>query len=382
VTPATDALPAAGRRSARVVARSLFALTKPRIIELLLVTTVPTMLLAQRGLPPVRVLLVTLIAGAFAAGSANTINCYIDRDIDALMRRTARRPLNSRGREPAVIKPTEALVFGIVLGALATVLLGTLVNWLSAVLADSAILFYVFVYTLGLKRRTPSNIVIGGAAGCFPVLIGWSAVTGRVSLPAVVLFAVIFFWTPPHFWALAMKFRDDYAAARVPMLPVVASPAVVARKILIYSYVMVVVTLGLAPYAGWLYTACALALGGWFLAEAHRLYARVAAMPGSDGTAAAGTGPAPGAGSAAAGAGPAGAGSGQVLTVTDVATAVDAAADAPGSGAGGVTEGACAGVVRPSANPAPMRLFHLSIAYLTLLFAVIAVTALLPWGTW
>ena len=175
------------------------------------------------------------------------------------MRRTSRRPLNGKGREAAVIKPAEALVFGILLGAVSTVLLGTLVNWLSAALADTAILFYVFVYTLGLKRRTPSNIVIGGAAGCFPVLIGWSAVTGRVSLPAVVLFAVIFFWTPPHFWALAMKFRDDYAAARVPMLPVVASPAVVARKILFYSYVMVAATLALAPYAGWLYTAAALA---------------------------------------------------------------------------------------------------------------------------
>jgi protoheme IX farnesyltransferase len=146
-----------------VVARSLFALTKPRIIELLLVTTIPTMLLAQRGLPSIRVLLVTLVAGACAAGSANTINCYIDRDIDAIMRRTSRRPLNGRGREAAVIKPTEALVFGILLGVVSTILLGTLVNWLSAVLADTAILFYVFVYTLGLKRRTPSNIVIGGA---------------------------------------------------------------------------------------------------------------------------------------------------------------------------------------------------------------------------
>jgi len=345
VTPATEALPAvAGRRSARVVARSLFALTKPRIIELLLVTTVPTMLLAQRGLPGVRVLVVTLVAGACAAGSANTFNCYIDRDIDAIMRRTARRPLTGTGRDPAVIKPAEALLFGIVLGAVSTVLLGTLVNWLSAVLADTAILFYVFVYTLGLKRRTPSNIVIGGAAGCFPVLIGWSAVTGTVSLPAVVLFAVIFFWTPPHFWALAMRFREDYAAARVPMLPVVASPAVVARKILIYSYVMVVVTLGLAPYAGWVYTACALALGAWFLAEAHRLNARVAAMPDARG--------------------------------------VGAATPESAPGSAGVTEGACAGLVQPSANPAPMRLFHLSIAYLTLLFAVIAVTALLPWGSW
>jgi protoheme IX farnesyltransferase len=388
-----------------VVARSLFALTKPRIIELLLVTTVPTMLLAQRGLPSVRVLLVTLVAGAFAAGSANTINCYIDRDIDAVMRRTARRPLNGKGRDPAVIKPAEALLFGIVLGAASTVLLGTLVNWLSAILADTAILFYVFVYTLGLKRRTPSNIVIGGAAGCFPVLIGWSAVTGTVSLPAVVLFAVIFFWTPPHFWALAMKFRDDYAAAGVPMLPVVASPAEVARKILIYSYVMVAVTLGLAPYAGWIYTACALALGAWFLAEAHRLHARVAAMPDartvgdirlrSTGRP---TGPVPSGGGVAVA---------TAVAVADVSTAAESLAASAGlpAGAGmpdsagiadgagmsegarvqesaGVTEGACAGLVQPSANPAPMRLFHLSIAYLTLLFAVIAVSAVLPWGNW
>ena len=344
----TGALPAlAGRRSVRAVARSLFALTKPRIIELLLVTTIPTMLLAQRGLPSVRVLVVTLIGGAFAAGSANTINCYLDRDIDAVMRRTSRRPL-ARPTPLAVIKPAEALVFGIVLGAAATVLLGTLVNWLSAVLADAAIVFYVFIYTIALKRRTPSNIVIGGAAGCFPVLVGWSAVTGTVSLPAVVLFAVIFFWTPPHFWALAMKFRDDYAAASVPMLPVVAPPTVVARKILIYSYVMVAATLALAPYAGWLYAASAAGLGMWFLLEAHRLHRRVAGTGGEGRPPAAGA-PAP----------------------------VASPAESPK-----VTEGACAGAVRPSANPAPMRLFHLSIAYLTLLFAVIAVTALLPWGSW
>jgi protoheme IX farnesyltransferase len=344
VTPATtNVLPAlAGRRSVRVVARSLFALTKPRIIELLLVTTIPTMLLAQRGLPSVRLLVVTLVGGAFAAGSANTINCYIDRDIDAKMRRTSRRPL-AKPAPLAVVKPAEALIFGIVLGAASTVLLGTLVNWLSAILADAAILFYVFIYTLGLKRRTPSNIVIGGAAGCFPVLVGWSAVTGTVALPAVVLFAVIFFWTPPHFWALAMKFKDDYAAASVPMLPVVAPPAVVARKILIYSYVMVATTLALAPYSGWLYTASALALGGWFLAEAHRLHTRVRRT--GDGAAAAG---------------------GEVASGSDPK----------------ITEGACAGVAQPSANPAPMRLFHLSIAYLTLLFAVIAVTAVLPWGAW
>ncbi len=382
MTPATDALPVtAGRRSAGVVARSLFALTKPRIIELLLVTTIPTMLLAQHGLPSVRVLVVTLVGGAFAAGSANTINCYLDRDIDAVMRRTSRRPLTGKGKL-AVIRPAEALVFGIVLGAVATVLLGTLVNWLSAGMADAAILFYVFVYTLGLKRRTPSNIIIGGAAGCMPVLIGWSAVTDTVNLPAVVLFAVIFFWTPPHTWALAMKFRDDYVAAGVPMLPAVATPAEVARKILIYSYLMVAVTLGLAPYAGWLYTACAVGLGAWFLTEAHRLRARVAAMPGADDPAAPARVTVRSVPAQDATAGPAGGAA--TATAVDVATTVALAAE-PTAEAGespGVTEGACAGLIQPSVNPAPMRLFHLSIAYLTLLFAVIAVTAVLPWGAW
>ena len=309
--PAQLGVPGGGRRPARLVARSLFLLTKPRIIELLLVTTVPTMLLAKRGLPSAWLLAATLLGGALAAASANTLNCYLDRDIDAVMKRTSRRPLVARGAK-APIKPGEALASGIVLGALSTVLLGIGVNWLAAALADGAILFYVFVYTLGLKRRTASNIVIGGAAGCFPVLVGWAAVTGTVSLPAVVLFAVIFLWTPPHFWALAMKFRDDYAAASVPMLPVVATAAVVARKILAYSYAMVAATLALVPYAGWLYGGCAAVLGAWFLLEAHRLRGRIAH------------------------------------------------GDAP----------------------APMRLFHLSIAYLTLLFTVIAVTALLPAGHW
>jgi protoheme IX farnesyltransferase len=316
-----------GRRPARVVARSLFALTKPRIIELLLVTTVPTMLLAQRGLPSAWLLLATLLGGAFAAGSANTINCYLDRDIDAVMKRTARRPLAVRGAA-APIKPGEALAFGILLGAAATAVLGFATNWLAASLADAAILFYVFVYTLGLKRRSPSNIVIGGAAGCFPVLVGWAAVTGTVSLPAAVLFAVIFLWTPPHFWALAMKFRRDYEAAHVPMLPVVASAAAVARKILYYSYAMVAATLALMPYAGWIYGGCAVALGGWFLVAAHRLNGQVA-----------------------------GAGRGE-----------------PGAPGGPPGQG--------YAGRAAMRLFHLSIAYLTLLFAAIAVTALLPWGRW
>src|SRR5947208_1581712 len=264
-------MPVTGRRSVKAVASSLFALTKPRIIELLLVTTIPTMLLAQRGLPSVRLLVVTLIGGAFAAGSANTINCYLDRDIDAVMRRTSRRPL-AKPTPLAVIKPAEALIFGILLGAASTVLLGTLVNWLSAVLADAAILFYVFVYTLGLKRRTPSNIVIGGAAGCFPALIGWSAVRGDVGWPAVVLFAVVFLWTPPHFWSLAMRFKDDYAAAGVPMLPVVAAPAAVTRRIVAYSWAMVAASFALVPFgAGWLYAAVASVLGAAFVVEAHRL---------------------------------------------------------------------------------------------------------------
>ena len=324
MTQATSALAGPGaspgpapRRPALVVVRALVQLTKPRIIELLLVTTLPTMLLARRGLPGAGLIVVTLVGGALAAGSANTLNCYIDRDIDALMKRTARRPLVARDGH-AVVRPGEALASGIVLGIAATLLLGLLANWLAAALADGAILFYVFVYTLVLKRRTASNIVIGGAAGCFPVLVGWAAVTGRVSWPAIVLFAVIFLWTPPHFWALAMKFRDDYAAANVPMLPVVAPAATVARKILAYSYAMVAATLLLAPYAGWVYGCCALGLGGWFLVEAHRLRGQVAA------------------------------------------------ADSIPSGG----------------SAAPMRLFHLSIAYLTLLFAVVAVTALLPWGSW
>jgi heme o synthase len=302
-----------GRRSVGVVTKALFLLTKPRIIELLLVTTLPTMLLAKRGVPSLELIAVTLVGGALAAGSANTLNCFLDRDIDAIMRRTSRRPLVSGRGHAATIKPAEALASGVLLGAAATLLLGLLANWLSAALADAAILFYVFVYTMVLKRRTASNIVIGGAAGCFPVLVGWAAVTGTVSWPAVVLFAVIFFWTPPHFWALAMKFKDDYASAGVPMLPVVATARAVARKILFYSYGMVAATLALTPYAGWVYGACALGLGGWFLTEAHRLQARVAT----------------------------------------------------------------------GETAAPMRLFHLSIAYLTLLFAAVAITAILPWhGLW
>jgi len=246
-------------RSTAAVFRAYVALTKPRIIELLLVTTVPVMVLAARGWPSLWTLLATLVGGTLAAASANTINCVVDRDIDAVMARTKRRPMAR-----AEIGPVAALRFGLVLGMVATALLGFTVNWTSAILADGAILFYVFVYTLGLKRRTPSNIVIGGAAGCFPVLIGWSAVRGNVGWPAVVLFAVVFLWTPPHFWSLAMRFKDDYAAAGVPMLPVVAGPSVVTRRIVFYSWAMVLASLLLVPFgAGWLYAVAAV----WLLSK-------------------------------------------------------------------------------------------------------------------
>jgi protoheme IX farnesyltransferase len=253
---------------------SYVALTKPRIIELLLVTTLPTMMLAERGLPPLALVAATLTGGAFAAGAANTINCYLDRDIDALMRRTSRRPLAVH-QESRLVSPTQALAFGVLLAVCGTALLGFAVNWPAALLADAAILFYVFVYTLTLKRRTPSNIVVGGAAGCFPILVGWAAVTGRVTLPAVLLASVVFFWTPPHFWSLAMRFREDYAAAHVPMLPVVATSVVVGRKILFYSYATVAASLTLTPFAGWPYGACAALLGAWLLIEAHTLYAQI-----------------------------------------------------------------------------------------------------------
>jgi protoheme IX farnesyltransferase len=255
----------------RQVVSSYVALTKPRIIELLLVTTVPAMVLAARGMPSAWTACATLIGGTLAAGSANAINCVVDRDIDAKMSRTKRRPLARQQ-----VSPVNALRFGIALGAAATLLLGLGANWLSAFLADGAIAFYVFVYTLGLKRRTPSNIVIGGAAGCFPVLIGWSAVRGDVGWPAIVLFAVVFLWTPPHFWSLAMRFKDDYAAAGVPMLPVVAPAKSVTRQIVGYSWAMVAASLALVPFgAGPLYAAVASVLGVWFLVEAHRLHRRV-----------------------------------------------------------------------------------------------------------
>jgi len=254
------------------VVKAYVALTKPRIIELLLVTTVPAMMLAARGLPSVALLSATLVGGTLAAGSANAMNCYYDRDIDAIMMRTKNRPLNQ-----SLISPRSALVFGLVLGGLSLVLLWLTTNALSAALAFAAIAFYVVVYTRLLKRRTSQNIVWGGAAGCMPVLIGWTAVTGRLDWAPVVLFLIVFLWTPPHFWALAMQFKGDYAAARIPMLPVVATEEVVTDRIVVYSWAMVATSLLLWPVArtGPLYALAAAVLGAVFLKEAYALRRRV-----------------------------------------------------------------------------------------------------------
>ncbi len=237
------------------------ALTKPRIIELLLVTTVPTMFVAQRGVPPVWLMVATVVGGTLAAGGANAVNMVVDRDIDGLMERTMHRPL-VRG----VMTPRAALVFAVAIEVAAFVWLFATVNLLSAALAVSATFFYVFVYTLWLKRTTTQNIVIGGAAGAVPVLVGWSAVTNSLAWPPVVLFLLIFFWTPPHFWALAIRYRDDYRAAAVPMLPSVVSLEETVRKIVLYTVVLVALTLVFSPVAdmGAVYLISALVLGAAF----------------------------------------------------------------------------------------------------------------------
>ena len=296
-------------RTCRQTAVHYVALTKPRIIELLLVTTFPTMFLAQRGLPSLSLIASTLVGGTLSAGAANTLNCYLDRDIDKVMHRTENRPLVT-----GAISPPAALRFGAVLTVASTLWLGLLVNWLSAALSLGAIALYVGVYTMLLKRRTPQNIVWGGAAGCMPVLIGWSAVTGSLAWPPVILFLVIFFWTPPHYWPLSMSFKDEYKAAGVPMLPVVAQDAAVARQVVLYSWATVVVSVTLVPVAsmGWVYLVVAVLSGGLFLVEAHRLLARARAP--------------------------------QNVTV---------------------------------ASLKPMRLFHYSISYLTILFLAVAVDPLL-----
>ena len=257
-------------RATRSRLAAYVALTKPRIIELLLITTIPAMFAARREVPNLLLVLATLVGGALAAGSANALNCVVDADIDAVMKRTRTRPL-ARHEVPT----RNALVFGIVLGVVAAVELWWTTTWQAAVLAVVAILFYVFVYSLWLKRRTSQNIVWGGLAGCMPVIIGWSAVTGGIGWPAWVFFGVIFFWTPPHTWALAMRYRADYAAAGVPMLPVVATERVVVRQIVVYSWAMVACSLLLVPASSWIYAAVAAPVGLAFLAAAHTLHVKV-----------------------------------------------------------------------------------------------------------
>jgi len=268
---AISAVALPGRLSLSSRLGAYVALTKPRIIELLLITTLPTMIVAQRGLPPVWLMLATLLGGALAAGGANAINMFVDRDIDKLMHRTRKRPLVT-----GAVAPRNALIFAVSLEVVAFVELWAWVNLLSAVLAISATLFYVFVYTLWLKRTSSQNIVIGGAAGAVPVLVGWAAVTDSLSWTPIVMFAIIFVWTPPHFWALAVKYKEDYQAAHIPMLPAVASFKRTAQEILVYSVILVGVSLLLAWVAslGLVYVVSASALGLGFIGLAVRLWRR------------------------------------------------------------------------------------------------------------
>lgn len=261
-------VPVSPRVGLRAQATAYLSLTKPRIIELLLVTTVPSLVLAAGGWPPMWTAVVTLTAGSFAAGSANALNCFVDRDIDALMARTGRRALPLHQ-----VRPWQALIFGLGLGVLAVGAMAELVNGLSAGLTLAAIAFYVLVYTMGLKRRTSANIVIGGAAGCFPTLIGWAAVRDDIGLPAVVLFLIVFAWTPPHFWALAMRYREDYARANVPMLPVVATDRQVIQQMIGYTWLTVAASLWLiaAAHTGLWYALASVGLGAWFLREVYLL---------------------------------------------------------------------------------------------------------------
>lgn len=252
-------------------ALAFIALTKPRIIELLLILTVPTMVVAEGGVPGLWLMVATVVGGTLAAGGANTFNMYIDRDIDRLMERTKGRPLVT-----GEVTPREALIFAFVVEIVSFVWLWGFVNLLSAVLAVSATLFYVFVYTMWLKRTSSSNIVIGGAAGAVPVLVGWSAVTNGLDWPPVILFAIIFVWTPPHFWALAIRYKDDYQAADVPMLPAVASLKTTVTRIVMYTVVLWVLTLVFGPVAsmGITYYVAAIVLGAVFTGLAVQVFRR------------------------------------------------------------------------------------------------------------
>jgi protoheme IX farnesyltransferase len=294
---------AASRAGVLAVAKAYLTLTKPRIIELLLVTTLPTMFLAAAGMPPLATLVVTLVGGALAAGAANALNCYLDRDIDQVMKRTARRPLPAH-----TVSPRAALAFGLALAAVSVGLMAAFTNPLATALTAAAIAYYDLVYTLWLKRTTPANTVWGGACGAAPVLIGWAAVTGGLSAQAWALFAVVFLWQPPHFYALAVKFKDDYARAGIPMLPVVASMRRVGVEVVVYTWLTVVASLALWPLGMTpVYGLTAIVVGALFVFEAHRFTGR--AFRGE--------------------------------------------------------------TVRP------MRLFHLSITYLTLLFVAVAIDALI-----
>lgn len=272
MTAVADSQPTAVRSVATIL-RAYLSLTKPRIVELLLVTTLPTMMLAAGRFPAGWLVPATLVGGALAAGAANALNCYCDRDIDGLMQRTQGRPLPSH-----VVTPRAALVFGLVLTVVSTALLAWATTPLAASLSLGAIGWYVFVYTLWLKRRTHHSTVVGGAAGAAPVLIGWAAVTGELSWQAWLLFAVVFLWQPPHFWALAMRFRADYARADVPMLPVVAKTVSVTRQIVAYAIVTVVVSMLLWPLGSSpIYPVLAGGAGAWFIWESLALDRRARA---------------------------------------------------------------------------------------------------------
>lgn len=285
--------------------KAYVSLTKPRVMELLLVSTVPVMFLAQGGMPDLWLVFATVIGGAMSAGSAASFNMYVDRDMDAQMHRTENRPLVT-----GEITPRAALIFSWVLAVASTVWLWLTTNWLTTTLSVAAIFFYVVIYTLILKRRTEQNIIWGGIAGCFPVVIGWSAVTEDLAWPAIVLFALVFLWTPAHYWPLSMKYRDDYSGADVPMLGVTRNASQVGLQVILYAWATVACSLLLIPVAGMglVYTASALVFGGWFVYESHRLYDQ--AVRGS--------------------------------------------------------------------NPRPMRVFHASISYLTLIFLAVAIDPLLP----
>ncbi|GAA4481828.1 heme o synthase [Microbacterium panaciterrae] len=305
VSIATTIESPAAERSLKRTFQAYVVLTKPRVLELLLVSTVPVMFLAQHGLPNLWLVAATVIGGAMSAGSAASFNMYIDRDIDAHMHRTENRPLVT-----GEVSPRGALIFSWTLAVLSTVWLWLTTNWLAAALSVAAIFFYVVIYTLILKRRTEQNIIWGGIAGCFPVLIGWSAVTGSLDWPAFVLFVLVFLWTPAHYWPLSMKYKHDYEDVDVPMLGVTRSASQVGLQVILYAWATLACSLLLIPVAGMglVYSVSAVVFGGWFVYESHRLYAQ--AVKG--------------------------------------------------------------------ASAKPMRVFHASITYLTLVFVAIAVDPLLP----